>query len=927
MAEVSEELKDLSKSLAYTVLDALHQDGSISKAETDLFKSKYAKLHEFVLQTYENEKNFLARAKQLNHRLMSEKIRLEKSTLETQEDQTTIAKLTEQKQEIIEQYDVIQDREMMLQIQLSELEHEKKEKRTQLEERDEQAVAEAEPKIARAKEEIEILQKETDLMKEQKDGLQKKLEEYNSKLGEVEEEIKQNKAIHKSHEGEHIKIKTEPTRIRKQSEKFESAVKSLEEGHKEKTTEIEITKEKHSKACAARKESEDQRTKKQMRLQLMTESSKLTDQSADDVKKRLDREKNIYAELVMKRMALDQELDELNVECRQNTTEMATLQKQFEKAKRVFKRTQSAKETVDDSLNPIIEEKTDIEKDAKMQEEELVRQRKLLDDIQAEVDLFIGAYLKQETLEKDKKEEFDTVITQMEEMKKELKALKVEEQKWAAHFKTLSAHREKLARDASVAVRLCRETDDEVAMKMLEEDDLKKKHQEISQKQKEFCTMYEVVKTERNKYMTQIQKSSQHLSELKEKLKILQNEVEILRMESAFKDKQLQRTQREAQHLNGVHDQLQNEKSRITSKGSALNEQVEQYVIEIDKLNSIINSIEKEMVVLRRKYEQAVETRNFTGTQLIDRNDELCILWEKSNIQEKLMKKGEDAMRARSEELRGLRIDLQEIERQLHVTRGKIPGVPKYVEEVVRLRENVATVRKHTDELSRELENPQSSLRKWRKLGGEDLDPGTLRVKIADLEERLNDKKEALLEKELILEEVTALSDKLRMQAVDGRQGTMELSQKVNIFQSRIKDVTRKMMATVSELSMHQATAHKLQSERDSLCDTAIIARERFQNGEPPTDSADAEFERALLVERQRELDKVAGGQRRQEEEIMNSNFTRTTAEPRVNAYIPTGEDDHGLPKAYGHNAPFKPTQLGSTMRHIRKPNPKPIEI
>merc|ERR1712048_881831 len=154
-------------------------------------------------------------------------------------------------------------------------------------------------------------------------------------------------------------------------------------------------------------------------------------------------------------------------------------------------------------------------------------------------------------------------------------------------------------------------------------------------------TMYEVVKNERNKYMTQIQKSSQHLSEMKEKLKILQNEVEILRMESAFKDKKLQNTKHEANILKGSHDQLQNEKTRITAKGHALNEQVEQSVIEIDKLNSIINSIEKEMVILRRKYEQAVETRNFTGIQLIDRNDELCILWEKSNVQEKLLKKGE----------------------------------------------------------------------------------------------------------------------------------------------------------------------------------------------------------------------------------------------------------------------------------------------
>lgn len=118
--------------------------------------------------------------------------------------------------------------------------------------------------------------------------------------------------------------------------------------------------------------------------------------------------------------------------------------------------------------------------------------------------------------------------------------------------------------------------------------------------------MYEVVKNERNKYMQQIQKSSQHLSEMKEKLKILQNEVEILRMESAFKDKQLQKVKAEAHKLEVTHDILQNDKTRITAKGAALNEQVEQYVIEIDKLNSIINSIEKEMVILRRKYEQAV---------------------------------------------------------------------------------------------------------------------------------------------------------------------------------------------------------------------------------------------------------------------------------------------------------------------------------
>lgn len=43
----------------------------------------------------------------------------------------------------------------------------------------------------------------------------------------------------------------------------------------------------------------------------------------------------------------------------------------------------------------------------------------------------------------------------------------------------------------------------------------------------------------RNKYVTQIQNSSQDLAEMKERIKILQNEVEILRNESSEKDRAL----------------------------------------------------------------------------------------------------------------------------------------------------------------------------------------------------------------------------------------------------------------------------------------------------------------------------------------------------------------------------------------------------
>lgn len=38
-------------------------------------------------------------------------------------------------------------------------------------------------------------------------------------------------------------------------------------------------------------------------------------------------------------------------------------------------------------------------------------------------------------------------------------------------------------------------------------------------------------------------------------------------------------------------------------------------------------------------------------------------------------------------------------------------------------------------------------------------------------------------------------------------------------------------------------------------------------------------------------------------------------------------DDNIGLPKPYGSYKPFKPTPLGSNLRHIRKPVPKKIEI
>lgn len=103
--------------------------------------------------------------------------------------------------------------------------------------------------------------------------------------------------------------------------------------------------------------------------------------------------------------------------------------------------------------------------------------------------------------------------------------------------------------------------------------------------------------------------------------------------------------------------------------------------------------------------------------------------------------------------------------------------------------------------LASQLEDPYNHPNKC-EIAGEDAEPEPLQAKIQVLEERLNNKKESLLEKELVYEEVTNLAEKLRTKALDGRKSTLEIAEKINEYKARTTELSRKMLATVSELSM-----------------------------------------------------------------------------------------------------------------------------
>jgi len=210
---------------------------------------------------------------------------------------------------------------------------------------------------------------------------------------------------------------------------------------------------------------------------------------------------------------------------------------------------------------------------------------------------------------------------------------------------------------------------------------------------------------------------------------------------------------------------------------------------------------------------------------------------------------------------------------------------------------------------------------------GEDVE--ILKMKEQELQQRLYVQQEKVLEKDLILNEVTELSERLQKQAASGRDYTLNMAKKVNTFQSTIKSTSKKMMATLSELSVVQANTLRLERDVSSVKEELSVAKENLAAGEEILPGADAEWEK---IERnlQRRAENLQSLKSRREGQVaanqIAATLTRTTAEPRPNAYIPYGSE-LAIPKPYGGHAPLKPALETQAAKFYRKPVPKPIDF
>ncbi|XP_055276672.1 coiled-coil domain-containing protein 146 isoform X3 [Moschus berezovskii] len=877
-----ERFVDLSTTPAFICLHELHALGKLPGTRMAELKAKYTLLHDTVMSTQESEVQLLQDAKRFTEQIQEQQFHLQQADDFPQAFTTEVSKMREQLLKYQNEYNAVKEREFHNQYRLNSLVEEKNLILKEFEKIPKPGEMEKKMRILReSTEELrkEVMQKKLeiknlreDLTSKQKQLLkeQKELEELLEYQVTLKDEVVHHQSIPVQIGKEIEKTTRKKVEMEKKKLVLEYELKELNDSLKKVETKInavmeekeDVIKEVEGKrALLEIKEREYNQLVKLLELTRENEASSLTERGILDLNLRncLIDKHNYHDELSRKQREKERDF--------RNLKKMELLLKvswdALNQTQALHQRLLLEIEAIPKDDSTLSERRRELHKEVEVAKRNLTQQ-KILSEAESKL---VEQQLAEENKLLKEQENIQELVFNLVRMTQ----IKIDE-------------KEQKSKDFLKAQQKYTNIVREIKAKDLEIQIHRKKKREIHRRLREFAKLYDTIRNERNKFINLLHKAHQKVNEIKERHKMSLNELEILRNSAVTQERKLQNSM--LKHANNItiRESMQNDVCKIVAKLQEMKEKKEAQLNNIDRLANMITMIEEEMVQLRKKYERAVQRRNESGVQLIEREEEVCIFYEKINIQEKMKLNGEIELHVLEEKIRFLKLKIAEKQRQIHVTQKLLPV--------------------------------KNAL---------DADLAVLQIQ---LELQLAKKEEKLLEKDFIYEQVSRLTDRLYSKTQAYKQDTLLLAKKMNGYQKKIKDATEKMMALVAELSMKQAMAIELQKEVKEKEEFIFTCNSRMEKGLPLNKEIEREW---LKVLRDEEMYALAITEKSREfleaETRQLPNGVYTTAEQRPNAYIPEAEATLPLPKPYGALAPFKPSEPGANIRHIRKPVIKPIEI
>mmetsp|Transcript_3692 Transcript_3692/g.7843 ORF Transcript_3692/g.7843 Transcript_3692/m.7843 type:complete len:888 (+) Transcript_3692:263-2926(+) len=644
-------------------------------------------------------------------------------------------------------------------------------------------------------------------------------------------------------------LQVEQQKAQDQMEHFQKSYKDIRE-HNHSLRDRLSEKDGEIKKCLEQNEKLEKELKDaQRKLEVKTKQFIDTQYSAavargkvTSLEKQLAEEKNMIA-------AKEQELKE-QVSLKQKVVTLLDEQKRKTNVvSEEFRQLQLEQKRLLLERNKLSSENTQLSRNLEAERKAIQRQQQLIDDANAAARIArdesevckkeIDAMKKREDqfnnevmlLKRENGLQLGRVQQTEDELKKTGRDLLQNEQIMASVEKELAEARDAAAKQLSLNRRLesdcdglrnqvtesrasCERLMDEIKIRETQAKELTREIEALEGKLDQQKQEYDAIRAERNDALRQLTDSRSEVDILEDDQKNLKREIATFKSELATKDSALVKENFDCRKERAQKEMLVDEVARLKKMILSNEDNIKTLELDVRQMNSTIRKLDETALLQRKEYDQIIYERDILGTQLIRRNDELALLYEKVKILQGILRRGELQYNSRLEDIRLLKLKIRDLQRQLHIAKGGQENVDDLSRNLIQAQKDLLKEKVKVEALTDELENPMN-VHRWRKLEGSDPDAYEMIQKIHILQKRLLLKTEEVVKKNSSIQEQE--ERRIEIEKNLARRPGPDVVEQMNSYQQDVKKKSKQMKAMASELNMHQAQVNEYKREIDKM--------------------------------------------------------------------------------------------------------------
>uniref|UniRef100_A0A0B6ZHL9 Cilia- and flagella-associated protein 58 central coiled coil domain-containing protein n=1 Tax=Arion vulgaris TaxID=1028688 RepID=A0A0B6ZHL9_9EUPU len=816
---MSEEKKDSEKPFSDDAnIDAYESDFQAVIAELtgdkslEKFRLEYEKLHKALKKSNESERRLMQKCRELNAEIVANSAKVSTALKLSQEDQATITSLKKEVEKAWKMVDAAHEKEARSKETCQQL-------RNEIEQLSKLVEQGAGLNLGQEHSVTELLKIKDDLTKERDEQLTE-ITKFRDQLTQASA-TQQKLEVDRAEAEEKIMELNQDIQVRNNEAQREARKRDkLDRDLAQTKSELEV---KAADIKNLQSQIEKYKSEKDKLEQLLKEQRVLSERTIRDAEllnSRLNKMSSEYENQLISADALAQENQTRAAELKLRDEEVNNLKNEAQ-------RQQKLRETVQRKLRGVEDNKTEIEqqretlkgqiagleRELETANKQMETDKKAIEDLIRERDILNKNLLKAAGATQKQLHLVKLHEQSKKNLEQEISNYKEEAQKQRKIIYQLEKERDRYINEASDLTQKVLLHMEDVKVREMQIFDYKKKIAEAETKLKQQQNLYEAVRSDRNLYSKNLIESQDEITEMKRKLKIMTHQIDQLKEEIQAKEAALVKEAVDYQRVEKEKDTLKVELQKM--KQQAVNDKayIEAQEAEERKLLKIIAEADAERLRQKKELDQVISERDILGTQLVRRNDELALLYEKIKIQQSVLNKGEVQYNQRLEDIRLLKLEIKKLRREKTILQKSVANVEDLRHEVYHIQRELLRERTRCKALEEELENPMN-IHRWRKLEGSDPSTYEMIQKIHTLQKRLIKKTEEVVEKELLIQEKEKLY--LELKHILARQPGPEVAEQLTIYQQTLKEKTKQMKGMASELNMYesQVSEYKYEIER-----------------------------------------------------------------------------------------------------------------